>query len=94
MNADEFREQLRLGDYEIISRDIEPHHALGQHHHPWDVWGMVTEGSFTIEPAGSISHTYHKGEIFSLHAMVEHTEQAGPKGASILVGRRMPEPTS
>jgi hypothetical protein len=26
--------------------------------------------------------------------MVEHTEQAGPKGASILVGRRMPEQTS
>jgi quercetin dioxygenase-like cupin family protein len=88
MQASAFEAELKAGGYtEIETKAIEPRPANTAHAHDYDIRGLVLEGIFIVtqdnEPV-----TYRAGEIFSVVAGKSHTEEIGPQGARVLVGRK------
>jgi uncharacterized Ntn-hydrolase superfamily protein len=68
-------------------RDWSTRPANERHGHPYAVRGLVLAGTFTVTLAND-SKTYRPGEIFSVEAGLEHSEEIGADGAEVLVGRR------
>lgn len=88
MDKDEFDAKLRADGYsEIETKSVAPRPANDGHGHPFAVRGLVLAGAFTVIQ-DSKSTTYRPGEVFMVAAGHVHSEEVGPEGAQILVGRK------
>lgn len=81
-----FEARVAAEGYAIVKRSIGASEGLDDHDHDYDVWGLVTEGEFRITVDGE-TRRYPAGTEFRLAAGCSHSEQAGPAGASLVVGR-------
>lgn len=89
MTEDDFTAALRRdGFQEILRRRIPPGEALPDHHHAWEVRGLVLAGRFRV--AGARLQDCGPGEVFTLPPGEPHAESAGAEGAELLIGRRHP----
>ena len=88
MKRAEFEEQLKSDGYsQIETKDYSPRPANEAHGHDFAVRGLVLEGTFTvIQDRQSV--TYRPGQVFAVAAGVPHSEEIGPEGARVLVGRQ------
>jgi quercetin dioxygenase-like cupin family protein len=83
-----FEAELKSSGFvEIETKAIEPRPANTAHAHDYDILGLVLDGIFIVTQDNK-SVTYHAGEVFSVFAGKSHTEEIGPQGARILVGRK------
>ena len=88
MNRQQFEAQLRKDGYtEIEAKSLQPGPANDHHGHPFAVRGLVLAGAFTVSQNNS-SKTYCAGDIFSVAADHEHSEEVGRDGAEVVVGRK------
>ena len=88
MNRQQFEAQLKADGYtEIEAKFLQSRPANDHHGHPYAVRGLVLTGAFTVAQ-NNISKTYLPGEIFSVARGCEHSEEIGPAGAEVLVGRK------
>lgn len=87
MNRQDFEKAVAAEGYSPAHRVLEANMDVDPHDHAWDTKGLVIDGSFTIDCAGH-ARTYGPGDIFELGAGIEHSEQTGPAGAELVVGRR------
>ena len=88
MDKNEFDAQLRADGYtEIETKSLDARPANEGHGHAFAVRGLVLAGAFTVVQAGT-STTYRPGEVFMVGAGQVHSEEVGPEGAQILVGRK------
>ena len=88
MNRQEFEARLKEDGYtEIESKSLQPRPANDHHGHPFAVRGLVLAGAFTVSQNTS-SKMYRAGEIFSVAADQDHSEEVGSDGAEVVVGRK------
>lgn len=88
MDKDAFDSRLRADGYtEIEAKSVGPRPANDAHDHPFAVRGLVLAGAFTVIQDGETT-TYRPGEVFMVAAGRVHSEEVGPEGAQILVGRK------
>lgn len=88
MNRQEFEARLKEEGYtQIEAKSLQPRPANDQHGHPYAVRGLVLAGAFTVSQNNS-SKTYYAGEIFSVAADHDHSEEVGSDGAEVVVGRK------
>jgi len=88
MNRQEFETRLREDGYtEIEVKSLQPRPANDEHGHPFAVRGFVLSGTFTVT-LRDMTKTYRAGEIFSVPAGQDHSEEIGPEGAEVIVGRK------
>ena len=86
MNEIEFDEALRRDGYtDIQTKTLAPRPANTDHGHGYAVRGLVLDGVFIVSQKGQAT-AYRPGDVFSVAAGCEHTEEIGPEGARILVG--------
>jgi quercetin dioxygenase-like cupin family protein len=88
MRQDVFEAELKSAGYvEIETKALDPRPANNGHVHDYDIRGLVLDGIFIVkqddEPV-----TYRAGDVFAVAAGRSHTEEIGPQGARILVGRK------
>lgn len=85
-----FEATLRAeGFLEVATRDHAPGTFNAEHTHPFDVKALMLAGELTLACGGEAA-TYRAGDVFTLAAHREHTEQFGAEPARYLVGRRHP----
>ena len=88
MNRQEFEARLKEDGYiEIEAKSLRPRPRNDEHGHPFAVRGLVLSGAFTVTQC-DIAKTYRAGEVFSVDAGREHSEEIGPEGAEVVVGRK------
>ena len=80
-----FEAELKSAGYtEIESKTLDPKSG---HAHDYDIKGLVLDGVFIVYQDGN-AVTYRAGEVFAVPAGKSHTEEIGPNGARIVVGRK------
>jgi quercetin dioxygenase-like cupin family protein len=77
----------RAGYQEVETRTAQPNVATQPHVHAFDARVLVVAGELTLTSEGQ-SHTYRAGETFEMAAGCLHSEQYGPEGATLLLGRK------
>ena len=88
MDQAAFEAGLRSDGYsQIDTKVLDPRPANTEHAHDYGIRGMVLDGIFIVRE-GDRSTTYRAGEIFDVPAGRTHSEEIGPDGARILVGRK------
>lgn len=88
MNRQEFETRLKEDGYiEIEAKFLPPRPVNDEHGHPFAVRGLVLSGAFTVTQY-NLTKTYRPGEVFSVAAGLDHSEQIGPEGAEVVVGRK------
>lgn len=88
MDQKAFEAELSRGGYtQIETKVIEPRPANPPHVHDYVIRGLVLDGIFIVTE-GDKPTTYRAGDIFQVAAGQSHTEEIGPQGARILVGRK------
>jgi quercetin dioxygenase-like cupin family protein len=88
MNQQEFAASLKEDGYtQIEAKSLRPRPRNDEHGHPFAVRGLVLAGAFTVTQC-NITRTYRTGEIFSVAAGQDHSEEVGPDGAEVVVGRK------
>jgi quercetin dioxygenase-like cupin family protein len=88
MRQSVFEAELQSAGYtEIESKTLDPRPANAGHAHDYDIRGLVLDGNFTVNQDGN-PVTYRAGEVFAVLAGKSHTEEIGPSGARIVVGRK------
>ena len=88
MQQDAFEAGLRSDGYvEIETKALDPRPANEGHAHDYDIRGLVLDGIFIVKQDDQ-PVTYRAGDIFSVSGGRRHTEEIGPEGARILVGRK------
>jgi quercetin dioxygenase-like cupin family protein len=88
MNRQQFEASLKEDGYtEIEVKALHPRPANDEHGHPFMVRGLVLSGTFTVRQS-DITKTYQAGEVFSVAAGQDHSEEVGPEGAEVIVGRK------
>ena len=88
MQQDVFEAELKAGGYvEIETKALDPRPANHGHAHDYDIRGLVLDGLFIVNQ-NDRPVAYQAGEIFAVAAGTSHTEEIGPQGARILVGRK------
>jgi len=88
MDRNVFEAELASTGYtEIEKRALDPRPANSEHAHDYDIRGMVLDGVFIVRQ-GDQPVTYRSGEIFFVPAGRSHSEEVGPQGASIVVGKK------
>jgi quercetin dioxygenase-like cupin family protein len=76
-----------VGYQEVETRTTLPNVATQPHAHPFDARVLVLAGTLTLTSQGQ-SRTYRAGETFEMAAGCLHSEQYGPEGATVLLGRK------
>lgn len=80
---------LAEGYSEPETKSMDANAFVDTHTHPFDVRALVLSGSLTLGcPDGP--REYKAGDTFELGRDIPHTEQYGPQGYTVLVGRRQP----
>jgi quercetin dioxygenase-like cupin family protein len=88
MQQDAFEAELKSAGYvEIETKAIEPRPANTAHAHDYDIRGLVLDGVFIVAQDNE-PMTYRAGDVFFVVAGKSHTEEIGPQGTKILVGRK------
>lgn len=88
MQQEVFEAELKsAGFVEIETKALDPRPANNGHVHDYDIKGLVLDGVFIVKQ-GDEPVTYRAGDIFAVAAGKSHTEEIGPQGARILVGRK------
>ena len=88
MRQDAFESELKSAGYvEIETKAIEPRPVNAAHAHDYDIKGLVLDGIFIVAQDNK-PVTYRAGDVFFVVAGTNHTEEIGPQGAKILVGRK------
>ena len=88
MQQNIFAAELRSeGFTQIESKALDPKPGNVEHVHDYDIRGMVLDGVFIVTQGGQ-SVTYRAGDVFAVPAGKRHSEEIGPDGARILVGRK------
>jgi quercetin dioxygenase-like cupin family protein len=88
MQESAFVTELRSGGYtQIESKALSPKPGNVELTHDYDVRGLLLDGVFIVRQ-GDQSVTYRTGDIFAVPAGKKHSEEIGPHGARILVGRK------
>ena len=88
MQQDDFEAELRSGGCtEIESMALDPRPGNLEHVHQYHIRGLVLDGVFIVRQDDQ-SVTYRTGDIFAVPAGKRHSEEIGPHGARILVGRK------
>ena len=83
-----FEAELQSAGYtEIESKTLDPRPPNAGHAHDYDIKGLVLDGVFIVYQDGN-AVTYRAGEVFAVPAGKSHTEEIGPNGARIVVGRK------
>ena len=87
MQQDVFETELNRAD---MSRSKPRRSSRGPripHAHDYDIRGLVLDGIFIVAQDNK-PVTYRAGDVFFVVAGTSHTEEIGPQGAKILVGRK------
>ena len=93
MNEQHFRQlALERGYGDFQAKAYVPHNDGPLHTHAFSVMLLVTEGHFALAFEEGTTN-YRPGEVCELAANVMHTERAGPKGASVLLAKRVAAPS-
>jgi quercetin dioxygenase-like cupin family protein len=88
MQESAFVSELRSNGYtQIESKALGQKPGNLEHTHDYDIRGLVLDGIFIVRH-GDQSVTYRTGDIFTVPAGKKHSEEIGPHGARILVGRK------
>jgi quercetin dioxygenase-like cupin family protein len=88
MRQEAFEAELGSAGYtQIESKALDPKPANVEHAHDYDIRGMVLDGVFIVKQ-GDQSVAYRTGDIFEVPAGKRHSEEIGPNGARVLVGRK------
>lgn len=88
MDTSSFETALRSEGFgSIETKDLPSAPRNTGHAHPFEVRALVLEGQISLGVAGE-ARTYRKGEVFTMAAGCEHTEEIGVEGVRYLVGRR------
>lgn len=88
MDTQVFETTLKKDGFdEVVTRSLPAGQVVPPHSHPFAVRALVLEGEITLT-VGEASRTYRAGEVFTMDAACEHTEQVGAAGVDYLVGRR------
>jgi quercetin dioxygenase-like cupin family protein len=88
MQQSVFEAELQSAGYtEIESKTLDARPANDGHAHDYDIKGLVLDGVFIVSQDGN-PVTYRAGEVFVVPAGKSHTEEIGPNGARIVVGRK------
>ena len=83
-----FEEELkRDGFADVETKSAQSNKHAAAHAHPFDVRAKVLAGDITLTVDGA-SRTYRAGDVFTMAAGCEHSEQCGPEGVTYTVGRR------
>jgi len=82
MDRQKFEAQLKQDGYtEIEAKFLQPRPANDGHGHPFAVRGLVLAGTFTVKQ-DNVAKTYRPGEVFSVAAGLDHSEEIGPRSSS------------
>lgn len=88
MNEAAFREHLSAGGYSVGEvSEMVAGKFNGTHTHEFSASLLILEGELSVTAQGKTT-TCGAGDTFALEAGTPHTEQVGPAGARLLVGRR------
>lgn len=88
MTEDQFTAELKSeGFTEILTQQIEPRAAHGEHGHDFTIKGLVLAGLFTVIQRGE-RHPCGPGQMFFVAEGDPHDEEIGPDGARVLIGRK------
>lgn len=88
MHENEFRAGLAKDGFSEVALKTTPANVHNHAHaHEFEVRGLVLAGELTLSWQGK-QNTYRAGEVFTMAAGCEHTEQFGPQGATTLAGRK------
>jgi quercetin dioxygenase-like cupin family protein len=88
MQESAFLFELESNGYtQIESKALDQKPGNLEHTHDYDIRGLVLDGIFIVRQ-GDKSVTYRAGDIFTVPAGNKHSEEIGPRGARILVGRK------
>ena len=74
------------GFTEIEAKALDPRPANAEHAHDFDIRGLV------FVRQDDLPTTYRAGDVFSVPAGQKHSEEIGPEGARVIVGRKYSEP--
>ncbi len=83
---------LADGYTDIETKSIDPNVFIDTHSHPFDVRALVLAGNLTLNCSGELSE-FKAGDLLELGRDIPHTEQYGPQGYTILLGRRHSQPS-
>ena len=88
MHQNAFEAELRSAGYtQIETKALDPKPTNTEHVHDYDIRGLVLEGIFIVAQDDQ-PVTYRTGEVFAVPAGSRHSEEIGPQGARILIGRK------
>lgn len=88
MEQNAFEAELKSSGYsEIEIKAIDARPANSVHAHEFDIKGLVLEGIFIVKEDDRPT-TYRAGEVFAVAAGRKHSEEVGPGGARVIVGRK------
>lgn len=77
------------GFQETVIKEFLPGYEAAPHTHDFDVEVLVAKGRFILTRDGR-SRAYGPGESFAFPAGKAHSEEVGPAGATLIIGRRHP----
>lgn len=84
---EEYSAQVRAkGCGEVLVREWAADHRTPTHEHPFDAYGLVVRGEFTLS-CGGTERLVTTGERFEVMRGTPHAEAYGPDGATFWVGR-------
>jgi quercetin dioxygenase-like cupin family protein len=75
------------GYTQIETKALEARPPNAQHAHDHDVRGLVLGGLFTVW-TGDHAVRHETGQVFFVPAGTPHSEDIGPEGARVVIGRR------
>jgi quercetin dioxygenase-like cupin family protein len=87
MDQQSFESTLKSEGYEVATNTTPGAKVNPEHSHPFDVKGLVLQGTFTLTREGK-TDTYKPGETFVMERGCLHYESYGPDGAVVVVGRK------
>jgi quercetin dioxygenase-like cupin family protein len=83
-----FEAELKSDGYSHIEmKALDPRPSNTEHAHDYDIRGLVLDGIFIVSQNDQ-PITYRTGQIFAVPAGTTHSEEIGPNGARIIVGRK------
>ena len=88
MDQRAFEAELTAAGYtQIEIKVIDPRPVNAEHIHDYKIRGIVLDGIFIVTQDQKATK-YLPGEVFAVGEGQLHTEEIGPQGARILVGRK------
>jgi quercetin dioxygenase-like cupin family protein len=88
MDQSAFEAELSKAGYtEIETKMIEPRPVNSAHSHEYGIKGLVLDGIFIVTEANKPTR-YLAGDVFTVAQGQSHTEEIGPQGARLVVGRK------